>query len=408
MSESAGGTFRLVCGQIGAGKSYLYVKQVEEEVKKSGKYKKIYSNIRAHAELAEGITPLPDDWRECEPDSLVIIDEVQKHEKFSKHFSSRRDSEIVDLTMIRHQRLDLWLISPNPALVNSDVRNLVTQYFWLEVVGAKTTKCYCFTKVYNSITKSIKQQAYDEFVYTIEEKYHKLYKSTEDGIASGRNYNFNVKLWGFIGGLVFVVIIACLLVAFLAKGTKTKVDQMSTAQKSDAAQAQKTKEESKDKLGVMSKLTDEECRKGVNVDKPECVEYFNRLTKNGESVGPAVQQVSYDPSKPFESADKIQETVTYQVTAKPVLSGCMTDRHGKLVGYTQQGTIVHDLNQSDCKRIIKGDRPFNYFAQQSVSQAVQQPIQQVAPSQTYQAPVQANNYVQEGLQRNPVNGANQL
>nr|WP_236754290.1 zonular occludens toxin domain-containing protein [Acinetobacter baumannii] len=132
------------------------------------------------------------------------MDEVQKHEKFSKHFSSRRDSEIVDLTMIRHQRLDLWLISPNPALVNSDVRNLVTQYFWLEVVGAKTTKCYCFTKVYNSITKSIKQQAYDEFVYTIEEKYHKLYKSTEDGIASGRNYNFNVKLWGFIGGLVLL------------------------------------------------------------------------------------------------------------------------------------------------------------------------------------------------------------
>ncbi|MDC4847526.1 hypothetical protein OHV92_17960, partial [Acinetobacter baumannii] len=280
----------------------------------------------------------------------------------------------------------------------------VTQYFWLEVVGAKTTKCYCFTKVYNSITKSIKQQAYDEFVYTIEEKYHKLYKSTEDGIASGRNYNFNVKLWGFIGGLVFVVIIACLLVAFLAKGTKTKVDQMSTAQKSDAAQAQKTKEESKDKLGVMSKLTDEECRKGVNVDKPECVEYFNRLTKNGESVGPAVQQVSYDPSKPFESAEKIQETVTYQVTAKPVLSGCMTDRHGKLVGYTQQGTIIHGLNQSDCKRIIKGDRPFNYFAQQSVQQPVQQAVQQVATNQAYQA----NNYVQEGLERNPVNGANQL
>ncbi|UJX49864.1 hypothetical protein [Acinetobacter baumannii] len=82
----------------------------------------------------------------------------------------------------------------------------------------------------------------------------------------------------------------------------------------------------------------------------------------------------------------------------------MTDRHGKLVGYTQQGTIIHGLNQSDCKRIIKGDRPFNYFAQQSVQQPVQQAVQQVATNQAYQA----NNYVQEGLERNPVNGANQL
>lgn len=354
--SNAGGTFRLVTGNIGAGKSYLMVKEAEE-AKKTGMYKKIYSSIRGHAELAEGITEMPDDWRTCEPDSLVIMDEVQKHDKFSKHFSNRRDSEIVDLTMIRHKRIDIWMISPDPALVNSDVRNLVTQYYWLDVVGDKTTKCYCFHKVHNRVTKSIKMQAYDEFVYKIEEKYYSLYKSTEDGKPSGRNHNFNVKLWGFIGGLVVVVIIICLLVAFLAKGTKTQVDKMTDAQKSEQQpqEEKKPKQNEQDKMGVMPQLSDEECRKGVNVDKPECVAYFNRLTQTGASVG-----VAYDASKPFEH-EEIDKTLTYQVTAKPVFSGCMKTG-SKYQAYTQQGTKL-DVSQADCERLIRdNDRPFNYFA----------------------------------------------
>lgn len=350
MSELAGGIFRLVCGQIGAGKSYLLVKLTEEEAKKSGKYQKIYSNIRGHSELTDGVYDIPDDWRDCETDSLLIIDEVQMHEKFSKHFSNRRDSEIAELTMIRHKRIDLWLISPSPTLVNKDVRDLVTQYYYLEPTGKKTTKCYCFTKVVINVNKSTKQQVYDEFIYAIEEKYYKLYKSTVDGKASGRNYNFNVKFWGFIGGLVVVVIIACILVEFLAKSGKTKVDQMSQTEQAKQQSKEKPKQEAAPVV-----VSDEECRKGVNVDKPECIAYFNRITRTGESVG-----VSYDPSKPFEQ-DDIQKTISYQVTAQPVFSGCMKTG-SKYQAYTQQGTKL-DVSQADCERLIRdNDRPFNYFA----------------------------------------------
>lgn len=121
-----------------------------------------------------------------------------------------------------------------------------------------------------------------------------------------------------------------------------------------------------------------------------------------ESVGTTTQQVSYDPSKPFESADKIQETVKYQVTAKPILSGCMTDRHGKLIGYTQQGTIIHNLNQSDCKRILKGDRPFNYFAEplKDIVTTDKKVSEEQVPQ--HRQPVQyAENYIQRGLERDP-------
>ncbi|WP_171496370.1 zonular occludens toxin domain-containing protein [Acinetobacter nosocomialis] len=383
----------MTCGAFGAGKTYLTVKDAVAAYK-SGIYKNIYSNVRGHAELCDYIQPLPDDWRECEHYSLIIIDEVQTHEKFSKHFSSRRDAEIVDVTMVRHNHCDIWMTSPSPTLLNSDIRNLVNQYIYCEASGSKTSKAYCFTKVQNSITKSVKVQAYDEYTYSIEEKYYKLYTSTKDGNSSGRAYHRNIKLMGFIGGMAIIVAIIAGLSWYLMKGTKEDAKKFTTAVEKNAPK--KEADPVKDVTNQV-KLSDVDCRKGVNVDKPECKEYFNRLTKNGESVGSTTQQVSYDPSKPFESADKIQETVTYQVTAKPVLSGCMTDRHGKLVGYTQQGTIVHDLNPSDCKRILKGDRPFDYFKAQPLSTGIVKdvPQEQIQPKQQ---PIQyANNYVQSGL-----------
>lgn len=359
--STAGGVFRLVCGQIGAGKSYLLVKLVEEEAKKSDKYHHIYSNIRGHSELAQGIEEIPEDWRDCETDSLLIIDEVQMHEKFSKHFSNRRDSEIAQLTMIRHKRIDIWLISPSPTLVNKDVRDLVTQYYYIEPTGKYTSKCFCFTKVQINVTKSIKASAYDEFHYKIEEKYWSLYKSTEDGKASGRNFNLNIKLIGFIVGITVVVLIILGMIYFLTSTTQKDVNKMI---KTDTSQKQQQKNEPMN-TQILPKLSDEDCRKGINVDKPECIAYFNKLTETRASVG-----VEYDPTKPFESAESIQKNITYEITSKPVLSGCMTDRAGKLRGYSQQGTFI-DVSEDDCKRIMSGDRPFNYFAQQS-SQTYQQ------------------------------------
>lgn len=205
---------RLTTGGIGTGKSYLNVKNAYEMLQK-GKYKHIYSNIRAHAELCPGIEVLPDDWRECEQYSLIIIDECQAHEKFSKHFSSRRDSEIVDLTMIRHLHLDMWLISPNPTLVNKDVRDLVNHHIALEAVGKKTTKAYCFEKPQLNLSKQVKLRAFDEFTYTIEDKYCEMYMSTEDGAPSNRTYHTNMKLIGFIVGVCLTLCVIAALIMYL-------------------------------------------------------------------------------------------------------------------------------------------------------------------------------------------------
>lgn len=338
--SNAGGLIRLTCGGIGTGKSYLNVKNALDAIK-SGKYQKVYSNIRGHSELSDGnILPMPDDWRDCDTDSLVIFDEIQMHEKFSKHFSSRRDGEIAQLSMIRHKRIDLWLISPNPALVNSDIRALVNDYVWLEIQNSKVTKGWCFNKVYTTVTKSIKQQAYDEFSYTIEEKIYNLYRSTEDGKASGRNATFNMKLFSFIVGMILVVLVMAGLVYYLTSSTKNNVDKLENKQSS---QQQVNSVQQQQNQVVSDTVSNEQ--KQAEIEKAKR-EHFEKT----------LEYVKYNVNKPY---DAIDYTGHYQIKDVPILAGCAIFNN-KCTCYSQQMTRL-DMSTKDCKRYMAGDKPFNPF-----------------------------------------------
>lgn len=85
------------------------------------------------------------------------------------------------------------------------------------------------------------------------------------------------------------------------------------------------------------------------------------------------------PNKPYD-VDVSQ--IQYEVTAKPVFSGCIK-KNGRYVAYTQQGTILHDMSQSDCKKLIdQGDRPFNYFAKQQAGQVISEPAPELVRQPT--------------------------
>jgi len=198
----------------------------------------------------------------------------------------------------------------------------------------------------------------------IEEKYWKLYKSTEDGKASGRNYNVNMKLIGFIVGMLFVCLIIGLLLAYLAKDTKNNVQEM---QKVEDANKPKSTDLTKDILPITGDIS-YECRKAVNVEKPECVKFFNDLSRNGSSVtstGQVVQAVSYDPNKPYDFEYEPQ----VQPTDFPRMSGVVKMKTGRLVAVDQQGNYMLDVSENDCRRWLDGYRPFNYFAQSQSAQS---------------------------------------
>jgi zona occludens toxin (predicted ATPase) len=227
--SGVGGKVRLITGEsFGSGKTYLAVMEAEKLVQKGHNYKKIYSNIRGHAELAKGITEMPKDWRECDHYSLVIMDEIQFNEKFGKHFSSRRDSEIVDFTQLRHNHIDVWLITPNTKLINTDIKEMVSEHYYIEVASKTVSKCYVFKRAQTNITKNLKATALDTFTYKIEEKYWKLYRSTKDGEASDRQTHFNMNLVTFVVGAVFTLCIIAALCFYLFGKSKDNVDAMTT------------------------------------------------------------------------------------------------------------------------------------------------------------------------------------
>jgi zona occludens toxin len=105
-----------------------------------------------------------------------------------------------------------------------------------------------------------------------------------------------------------------------------------------------------------------ECRKATNLEKPECVKWFDDLSKNGSSVnsnGQVIQTVSYNPNKPYDFEYHPQVTPT----DFPRMSGVMKLSSGKLIAVDQQGNYMQNVSQQDCQKWLSGYRPFNYFAQ---------------------------------------------
>ena len=123
-------------------------------------------------------------------------------------------------------------------------------------------------------------------------------------------------------------------------------------------------------------LTEEQCREMYD---PQIMQarhdQLEQTTRN--NMDDVV--VDYSPSDPFKPIN-----VHYEVTAKPVFSGC-TKFNGKYYAYTQQGTKL-DVDASVCQRVIDdGDRPFNYFKTEQQLQVNQQLApQQLAVQQTQQ------------------------
>lgn len=95
------------------------------------------------------------------------------------------------------------------------------------------------------------------------------------------------------------------------------------------------------------------------------------------------QAFAYDVRQPYAT----DYAVSYQVVEKPRLAGCMIMKNNCSC-YTQQATKI-DMSQSDCKRYMSGDKPFDYFTKQQEQRQLQQ-----APVQ-YQAQVQNQQSVQQ-------------
>lgn len=354
-------TLRLITGGIGTGKSLWTVDKLFE-LKKEQEDRKVYTDITGiqHTGI---ITVGPDfDWRDAEDNSLIVFDEVQYRDLFSRH-NSKRDKQILDLTTIRKRGIELWIITQRARFLNPDVLGLVNEHVHLERNSKKSAKVFHFQEAETAITKSKKMFAFKKYVFQYPEHLYGFYESIKDGAVHHQ------RSWLHTG---IITVVITLILAFIGigitvySGTKTGISATGVEDPKDAAKKPVTQQQLENKTAATASTAfdpDVECRKGVNVEKPECVEWFNEKSKQNASIPDnKIQQVSYNPHTPFDQ-EEIQKTIQYDVTAMPVFSGC-TKFNGKYYAYTQQGTRLN-VSSEDCRKLIEnGDRPFNYFAKQ--------------------------------------------
>lgn len=369
----------LFTGAIGTGKTTYVTDQLMKADKKNQEYiksgdldkvRKIYSNIEG---LKVPHEPLPDDWRITPKNSIIAIDECHKIEIYQP---SRKvlhdDPRIVALNESRHTGHDIYFITQQPKFLHQHIRGLVNEHYHFHNpmgLNAATVFLWRNGNTTSPDSEGAKSKAERSFIYTFSKDVQSNFSSVEEDAQHTKKVNVPKKIIAVLTLLVAMISFISYKVFFddkttgnltgqtfikSAKGAADNPDQAAQNLASNIAPSI-----GQDKISL-------ECRKAVNVEKPECVKFFDDLTKNKGSVG-TENIVSYNPSNPYD-LDQIQEQVTYQVSAKPVFSGC-TKINGKYTAYTQQGTLIDNVSSNDCSRLIEhADRPFNYFAQDKTQQ----------------------------------------
>lgn len=344
----------------------------------------IYANIKAlKIDYARALTY---DWRLCPDGSIIVIDEVQLVEPYSD-LKDKNNPIIQELTIHRHRGFDFWFITQAPSYMHPTIKELISCHLHITRPYWRTPKIYQFGSLRQYPNTLInKLNCESKFNFKPKDFVFKLYKSTSIDTSKKRTPK------GLIGFGIFILFALFIMGYGLSGGSgflghffgaddkKETTNVTQAASNHSATDSSNSVSPSSDKNALDLSL---ECRKAANVEKPECVQWFNNLTKNGGSVNSNQDNmsVSYNPNKPFDN-DHIQEQIKYNVTAKPVFSGCIK-KNGKYVAYTQQGTILNEVSSADCQKLIEhNDRPFNYFASENQQRERSAPELQVSNPET--------------------------
>ncbi|MCY6411053.1 zonular occludens toxin domain-containing protein [Acinetobacter sp. VNH17] len=354
-------TLRLITGGIGSGKSLWTVDQLFK-LKDEQPDRVIYTDITGIQHT--GIISVPEDfdWRDAVHNSLVVFDEVQYKELFSRH-NSKRDKQILDLTTIRKRGIELWVITQRARFLNPDVLGLVNEHVHLEKKASEAAKVYHFLEAETAITAKKKLFAFKKYVFQYPKHLYGFYESIKpDAVHHKRSWVHQ----GIV--LVIITMIIGLIAAFFTVRNATNQGISVPGMKSEKS----TDSVDKTKLATKSD------------GSPE-----SKTTEQQNQQQNQVQIVKYNPNQPY-AVDYSQ--FDYQVFDKPVISGCIIYAN-ECTCFTQQATKL-DMSQKDCRRYMSGDRPFNAFRQPQQQQYQQPPAQAQQENQQY-----VNNYDAEYIEK---------
>ena len=314
----------------------------------------------------EGVEPLPEnsDWTCTPTGSVVIYDEAQQFDflQYKGREKLSTDHRVKELEVHRHTGHDIILITQSPSFLHNHVLSLVGEHYHLHrAYGRSFADSFLWRYTAHSPDSTgAKNKAEAHTKFKPDAKIFDKYKSTELDTHKLKIPPLYFKLGGFV--LAVILLISYMVFGsnnpFLsASKIKENADTASGKKDQNTVISSQAASVTTDSPNVFN--ADIECRKGANVEKPQCIEWFNKMTQGGGSVGNTdTVQTPYNPNKPYDT--KLPENYMTQVNDVPKLSGCMTLSNGQLIGIDQQGNYMQGIAQSDCKRYMNGYRPFDY------------------------------------------------
>lgn len=355
----------LVTGTPGSGKTLFVVSKILE-LQKQYPDRKIYSDIEGLQ--IDGVEQSPDDWRTTPDNSIVIYDEAQQHERFRAGTQANKDEIVQKLQVHRHTGHDIWFITQSPRFLNAFVLDLVGEHYHLHrPYGAKLASVYYWRSVRKQPQSlASRELAENEFLFKYPKELFDVYKS-----ATQHNVKLKIpkKLWLIVAAIV--VMLGFVIKMIYSDGSQKMLNgTLGTGTQNTELEVKKETSNSALTVNPASDFSSSdlniECRKGVNVEKPECVAWFDSISKNGVSINPqqqaSAQYITYDANDPY-NVDL--SNVPLQVVEYPRLTGCAKKPTGEVVGIDQQGNIMPNLNKSACQKWLNGERLFDYTKQQT-------------------------------------------
>ena len=353
------------------GKS-LYCMSLIDQLSRKHPNRRIYTNIigmNYPGVLTINSTPEnPFDWRDLPDGSIVFFDEAHEHPAFSAQdllgtartdAEKKRKAEILDigdsLTLHGHFGFDIYLITQNPKLLREQVRAACSvHYVMRRLWGLDVAMIYEFAEVQTYFANATRKQALSVKRFRYPKNLYKYYVS-----SNVHNIQKRVPLLYMSFFAIPVLIFAMGYskasdTGFFGLFEKDKQAQQTEKVPTDLPQAQiatYTPEQQKEidtKRAEFMGLTYDQY---MDLQNPQVQDEKN-LALNQNAIDQIVN--TYNANNPFDYS----YMQAPPVTAYQVFSGCMNG-----VPYDTQGTILHDAPKDLCKRVMKGDRPFNPYKQ---------------------------------------------
>ncbi|ENU40721.1 zonular occludens toxin domain-containing protein [Acinetobacter johnsonii] len=353
------------------GKS-LYCMSLIDQLSRKHPNRRIYTNIigmNYPGVLTINSTPeKPFDWRDLPDGSIIFFDEAHEHPAFSAQdllgtartdAEKKRKAEILDigdsLTLHGHFGFDIYLITQNPKLLREQVRAACSvHYVMRRLWGLDVAMIYEFAEVQTYFANATRKQALSVKRFRYPKNLYKYYVS-----SNVHNIQKRVPLLYMSFFAIPVLIFAMGYskasdTGFFGLFEKDKQAQQIEKLPTDLPQAEivtYTPEQQKEidtKRAEFMGLTYDQY---MDLQNPQAQDAKN-LAANQNSIDQIVN--TYNANNPFDYS----YMQAPPVTAYQVFSGCMNG-----VPYDTQGTILHDAPKDLCKRVMKGDRPFNPYKQ---------------------------------------------